>query len=563
MSKFQKVFAVFFFASIALFCDSSSWLSGAESQLIANREVAPLGLIRPWFSQLDIAAPRSTVTSAILENDTLFLISSDARIHVVNAETGLVLWTRSLGNAEKEYYLEPAVNSRMVAVVSNMSLYVFNRWNGKLLFQTGLPGVCSAPCALSEQYAYIPIVGGRIIAFPLEEEEAKSGGDSDAATSKEPVGSDSVGGSSKSADDLDDPVFAEIVKSFEATKRSIYPTPPVVEPKKEVTLKGPISLPMQNLTVGSVLLKPNVSSQILTYSADGRISLPHREFITWTTDKGTFVAAGIDALSQTKLELRYAVDASAQTYFMSENRIVEKDWGAGKDIVVQPTTNQSLPLFYGDNRGQQVLIPSLVVVGTKGGYVFAVKDRVGEVAWQFAAKGPVMERIAVVGSDVYCPVHDEGMHAIDIVTGKEKWFAPGFTSFITATRNRLYGLSKSSHLLILNRETGQLLHSFDARKYDRFLFNLENDRIFVISDSGLMQMLRERVDADADLPPADAKPPKPLRHRLTCEQYVEIIKGNPAPQLYWMSAFADWLPELEATPASSKAEKGESNPFAQ
>jgi outer membrane protein assembly factor BamB len=509
-----------------------------ETLLFSQQTLESHGLTREWFNQIGIDSNRNKILYAVVEGDTMFVISDDAKLHVINAETGQSLWMRTLGNREM-IFQEPAVNSRMVSVVNGLELFVFDRRNGKLLLQTPLPGASSAAPEMSENYVYIPMMGSRIIVFPLEDVSGPKMEDEGGPGSTTPIGEAETALEPKEPDKNnpnktgnEDPILEDIVKRFAEVKQSILAEsePPKKEP--EIFLRKAIGLPMQNLSFGNVLVKPLLSTQIILYNQRRRVTA-HRESVIWITDRGFLFTAGINNLSQELFELQYMVDSSSQTYYLDSERIARREWEKNKELVSRPTANQCIPPLYTDNHPKGSQIPSLVVTGNKEGYVFALKDRTGEVVWQFAADGPIIERIAVIGADVYCPTATGGMHALDLITGKEKWFTSGIHQFISASQERIYSLDRRLRLVILDRVTGNPIDTLDVQKFDRFLFNIETDRLYAVNDTGLIQCLRERQPQTLENI-LDNKTLPPIRHRLSCKQYVNVLNGHPAAPLYWL-----------------------------
>ncbi|MDR1140163.1 MAG: PQQ-binding-like beta-propeller repeat protein [Planctomycetaceae bacterium] len=542
-----------------------------ETPLLSQQSLEPYGLTRAWFNQVGINSSRNKILYAIVEGGTMFVISDDAKLHVIDAETGKSLWLRTLGNREM-IFQEPAVNSRMVAVVNGLELFVFDRRNGKLLLQTPLPGASSTAPEMSENYVYVPMMGKRIIVFPLEdvsgpkmEEEGGAGaaplvseaGIANVGETKEPDGTAANNSETQNETGNDDPVLNNIVKKFAEVKQSVLaePEPPKKEP--EIFLRKAIGIPMQNLSFGNVLVKPLLSTQIILYNQRRRVTA-HRESITWINDRGFLFTAGINNFSKELFELQYMVDSSSQTYYLGSERIARREWEKNKELLARPTANQCIPPLYTDNKPQGSQIPSLVVTGSKEGYVFAVKDRTGEVVWQFAANGSITERIAVIGTDVYCPTSTGGIHALDLITGKEKWFTPEIRQFIAASKKRIYSLDSRSRLVILDRNTGTPIDAFDAQKFDHFLFNIETDRIYAVNDAGLIQCLHERQPQTLENI-LDNKPILSIRHRLSCKQYVDVLNGQPVPHLYWQDDNSNTETEenTETTEKKPQKETGE------
>ncbi len=559
-----SVVAFVFFLLVNVHCPVAlNAASQGTKALLADQQIERHGLTRAWFNQVEMDPVRHKVEHVIEEGGTLFIVSDDAKLHAIDSETGKSLWRKPFGGLGMNN-LEPSANSRMVAVSNGLEVFIYNRKNGKLLFQARLPGAASTACEISEHYLYAPLLNDRIVAYPLDENRFST---EDETTAAKPATEDNAPPVAPRAETEKegDPVLDSIVKSFAETKNDLLaePVPPKKEP--EIVLQGPLGIPMATQTFGNVLVKPIIATQAISYTPQGR-PLKHQEIVMWVNDRGAMLAAGIESFSQEKFDLRFMVDSNAESFFMDSNRIARREW-KGNQIAVRPTVNQSEPLYYMDNKAKDLQIPSLVVAGNLSGYVFAVKDRVGEVLWKFSASGPVKERIAVVGKDVYCPISPSGMHALDVMTGDEKWYATGVRKFVAASIKRLYVIDKDENLVVLNRETGVPVSSFSVRNIDRFFFNLETDRIFAVTDSGLVQCLRERrVCGNPDCRGKESCPhtealTKPILHRLTCKQYADVMKGAPAPNLYWMTS-AEGEVKPEAAPEVKPEEGSNDDPFA-
>ncbi len=554
-------------AVLAALFFQSAFLAAKETPLISPQMVEPYGLARAWFNQVDIDPNQSKVLHVLVEGGQMFVITNDAKLHVINAETGQSLWGRTLGHREM-FFQEPAVNSRMVFAMNGMELFIFDRRNGKLLQHIPLPGAASTSCEASENYVYIPMLDQRIIAYPLVEVDGpvleQEGGEgaeallSDTSTEQqaqvEGIEESEDASASASRAAYDDPVLANIVRRFSEAKESIMAEAAPPEKEEDIILQKAIGIPLTTLSFDPLMVKPTLASQYVVYNKRNRVNA-HFENLTWVTDRGYLVAAAISSLSTEQIDLLYRIDSSSQTYFLGSDRIARRDWGADKELGVCPTVNQSIPAFYTENRPEGSIIPSMVVVGGKAAYVFAVKDRIGEVVWQFAASGPVVERIAVIGTEVFCCTSTGGMHALNLLDGKEKWYTPDIKQFVAASKNRIYTLNRKDRLVILDRRSGAVLNSFDARRFDRFLFNIQNDRIYVINDSGLIQCLQERQPQSLENIMAGRENP-PTWHRLTCKEFAGIMIGKPAPVLYWQGEVGE-----EATaPVESKSMPAEEEP---
>lgn len=559
LAVFSAIFVSVFLVSQPIEAKESP---ARQTTLIGPMQLEQHGLTRTWFNQATLDPKRSKVSQAILEGNTLFIVSADGFLSAFDAVNGKTLWVRNLGNANSNYQ-EPAANSRMVAVLNAAELFVFDRRNGKMVLLTDFSSAASTACEISENYVYVPMVNGRIMAYPLIDRDTMMEDEALEKFGKNRLAQKANGSqpevSSAASQYADDPVLADIVKRFEKAKNKIYYEAPLAPPEEQIKLRPAQSIPMVVQSFGNLFVKPLVSSQVIVFTENKHVR-NHSETLTWVTDKGYLLAANISNLSDQYIHLQYKVDSSSQTFFLDDNEIVRQDWTSNKSIIVRPTSNQCVPYQYTSNKLGAAEIPSMVVVGTKGSYVFAVKDRTGEVAWGFSTKGAVIERIAVVGTDVYCPTEGGGMHAIDLPTGEEKWFSPDIQRFISASKERIYTIDRRNYLTILDRETGNILSSFDARKFGKILFNIETDRLYLISDSGLVQCLAERKPQTlSDL--AAAKPIPIVRHRLSSEQNMEVRHGARGPKLYWVKSVDGEADDESDEDVDEMEDEDSDNPF--
>ena len=100
------------------------------------------------------------------------------------------------------------------------------------------------------------------------------------------------------------------------------------------------------------------------------------------------------------------------------------------------------------------------------------------------------------------------MFQIDAETGIERWRSPHLTRFVAASPDRLYGTDPLGNLVILDRDTGNLVGALDTNAFELAAVNTEN--VYLISRSGLIVCLREYgLDEPAAVSPADPEPPLP------------------------------------------------------
>ena len=144
-----------------------------------------------------------------------------------------------------------------------------------------------------------------------------------------------------------------------------------------------------------------------------------------------------------------------------------------------------------DAEENENIVPSMVLVGNVAGFVVAISDANGEVLWKFVASRPIVERVAIIKDHVYACSVNGGMYCLDARNGSEIWFTRGIEHFLAESDNTLYAVNTRREIAIMNRETGQVITTIPALAIDHFIDNCETDRIYAVTNSGLLQCLRE------------------------------------------------------------------------
>ena len=497
----------------------SAILSAQPLPLLSQSELDPYGLKRVWFHQLKLRPAEGKIQHILLEGGQLFLTTSDAKLHVLDSETGRWLWTRSIGKKETPL-TEPAVNSRIVAVHNSLAVFLFNRKTGKQLLQIPLPEAATAACEMSEHYLYVPLVNQTVMGFLLRE-----------AHTPQPEHADDSYDSIRRIETINDPELTKIVKQFEDAKRSLRVVESEDPDDDHFFLDSTHRIPITCTAFGTLRTKPLLMAQFYSWKLDEDGNPTHevdkethQEFVSWVTEQGFLYTAKVALLSDTDMTMQYRVDSAGQTFYMNQMRVMQIDRPDNKSLPVRPTHSQAYPI--NDPGFDNIVVPDVLVTGGRAAYVFAIDGRTGDVRWQFPAQGQLLESIAVIGRDVYAPTVNGGLHALDLESGKERWFTNNVKRFVSASRHRVYVLDRHNRLVCLDRTSGAALFVYDIRRFDHCYFNVETDQIFLLSDSGLVQCLRERPFSEEGV--------FSLRHRLSCLEFSESVSGGAVPKLWWI-----------------------------
>ena len=157
-------------ASATVFVAAPTSQAEVGGQLVSQQLAGQQGLERAWFSRVELDAARNHVVRWILDNDQLLIVTSAGVVQAMDANTGRTMWVTAIGNPDFPS-LGPDANDQYVGLVNGSTLYVLDRRNGKPLIERRVGGAPGAGPALTQQYAFVPLVSGRVEAYPLDDEQ--------------------------------------------------------------------------------------------------------------------------------------------------------------------------------------------------------------------------------------------------------------------------------------------------------------------------------------------------------------------------------------------------------
>lgn len=168
--------------------------------------------------------------------------------------------------------------------------------------------------------------------------------------------------------------------------------------------------------------------------------------------------------------------------------------------------SQQLGVRFRLETGSEIFAPPAyekpyIYVATAEGGVFALHELLGMRRWKYATGYPVTRAPAAVGGRVFVTSEEPTLHCIDVKTGSGLWEAPKITQFAAASRNRVYGIDELGALVAMDAATGTVIGRMANGGATNALVNDQTDRIYLVSDEGMVQCLHE----------FEAK--EPLRHK--------------------------------------------------
>lgn len=331
----------------AILCSASA-PADVQNLLFSQEDAQLHGLKRAWYAQVQMDAARARIQEMVLHEGTLFVLTNRAMLQAIDAKTGQTLWAIQVGSPNHPS-LTPGVNRDLVAVVNGSDLYVFNRFNGKLLWKTQLDGVPGAGAALSDLRAYVPTVQGMIYSFALE-------------PAKDPL--EELGGARRKPAPKVEETAEQRANRMEAFRLSQESIPPLV---------------CQSL--GRAMVQPVVTRQ----DAAG-------EYVAWPTDQGFLFVAALDR-REGRFTIKFRV--GTDTGIVAQPGYLPPDpksgdagviFAATKDGYVHAISEKTHEAIWRFSSGEPLVEPAVVVgdtlfVATQPGGMYCVDAKAGAQKW--------------------------------------------------------------------------------------------------------------------------------------------------------------------------------------
>ena len=146
----------------------------------------------------------------------------------------------------------------------------------------------------------------------------------------------------------------------------------------------------------------------------------------------------------------------------------------------------------------------LIYVIALSGEMFAVHELNGTLAWRYMTGYPTDRAPAAVGERLFVTSEEPMLHCVDASTGLLEWKSLGISQFAAVSKSHVYGTDRFGTIFILNIADGSPVARIPTGGMFNALVNDQTDRLFLITEQGLIQCLHE---IGADTPTYYAKPP--------------------------------------------------------
>jgi len=150
----------------------------------------------------------------------------------------------------------------------------------------------------------------------------------------------------------------------------------------------------------------------------------------------------------------------------------------------------SAPAAYLPPHPQKVADGGTFFVANHDGYVWALREKSGQMLWRFATGRTIESAPVLIDKQLLVTTLDTGMYCVDALTGQPQWHVPDLVQFVAASKQCIYATDRIGRLQVLERKTGTPLATVPVPGQLMFT-NTENDRIYMASPNGTIQCLRE------------------------------------------------------------------------
>jgi len=134
----------------------------------------------------------------------------------------------------------------------------------------------------------------------------------------------------------------------------------------------------------------------------------------------------------------------------------------------------------------------LVLVASRDYTLYALNPRGGEVAWQVDSGDPMTHKPWSVGERVYCLKEDGELLAVDETSGETVWTAPGIQRVVAISPVSILALSRDvDRIVALSPEDGTVKWALHPDRLQLFARNEIDGQIFAATADGRVACLRE------------------------------------------------------------------------
>jgi len=400
---------------------------------IPSQEVLDrLNLKMMWRAFSPMEGKRDGYHDIQISENQIIAQTRSGTIIVFNSETGEVVWKTNFGKPY-EVFFNLAFNDKFVFSVNENDLYAFDRKTGNIAFQSSFGISISAPPSVDKHHLFLSGSNGRIYCYAL-------------------------------------PLFKKNGEFLGYEKSDFF---------NRITKKAIVDVP-DNDAEANALVAP-----VGSYSARSRGPQPK---IIWEF--------------QTRLILNYPLLITEE--IVSAVGVRGDLVALNKHSDISHTTIEANPGYSTD---KNVIVPaslyeSIAYVGSMDACLHSFDLQSGKLLWRYTIGSTVHHRPFVTDNEIFVTGERNGLTKLFRETGLPMWNINNGNRFTTsqeksdriiaANSKFLYTLDRSGRMVIIDRNNGAYLTTWDVHDFVFPVVNRTNDRLFLAANNGLIICMRDR-----------------------------------------------------------------------
>jgi hypothetical protein len=253
---------------------------------------------------------------------------------------------------------------------------------------------------------------------------------------------------------------------------------------------------------------------------------------------GTVYAFDLKFLEKLSKDPRLANDAykSLKWQYKTGARIMYPPVSTGNVVVVASTdaclygfTTRERKLLFQFETDQPLSTPitqvgRLIFIATSDRKAYCLDAETGAIKWELLSGLNLRQAPKVIGDHVFLRPEGYGMRCLSIAKASLIWTNRQAVSFLAATPAVVYASDSLGNVLLLDQKDGHQLGAFSMRQFPIRVANDRTDRMYFVSNRGLVVCVRER---ERDFPLFHKNPEKkPVLPDVAPDE--QSAKGIPA-----------------------------------
>jgi outer membrane protein assembly factor BamB len=388
-----------------------------------------------WRVYVPVGERRDGIATVQIDRNDMFVQTRSGLIVRLDAETGVTHWRARVGNPYQTFRLL-AINRRAVYAVNSTFLYALDRATGAVQWQFRLVGGLSASPVADDTLLFLPTPNGRLQAFYLPRPETAVVA---TAIARERAGAAEAGGA-RGPELYRGPLRSSGTFGAGSVREANLPEEVGVQPIKVWDYVSGLRLEI---------------APLLT-----------REFVLAVSPTGAAVAVP---------------------------KVPQEGTPIGE--VFRFAANGPL----GGRPGQFL---DTAYIGSRDFNLYALNITTGRLDWRYTASAAIFRRPVALHQDVYVTSDGNGMARLDRANGQPLWRVPRGNRvlesnpeadrFLAANPKFVYAADASGRLLVLDRQRGHKLSSYDTHTFYVPITNEVTDRVYLAANNGLIVCLHDK-----------------------------------------------------------------------